>query len=510
MIDFLAFVLAPVVVALFTAGVNFAVWARRREEHAHRWLALACLVQAGMTAGAGLLFASDSRAEALLARQIMMALSPPSMLTVLRFWSHQFYFPMERLERSAVLGTAVWCALGFIPGVFLADGSVVRDLGVGGGTFVDVRVTPLGAITSLLFIAVGVLVTLQARRLIPPTPDRRILLCVCGVAILALAHDMLVMGHWYDGPLLLPTTQIGVGVFFTALMMRRFVSSMERVEASADILQRAAEARAWELREKDLQLAHGARLAALGTLAAGLAHEINNPVAFIRSNLNYLDELARSPYEDAEMEEVLAETEEGVARIRGILQELVRMAAQGDARFGPVDLCEVVGSVLPTLRFEARADVRLEASLARAVEVWGDRNLLGQIVANLVMNAIQAVRGAGARGEVRIAAFAEGPQAVLEVSDTGPGISMELAQRVFEPFFTTKPAGEGTGLGLAVTRQLVERHGGRIHILASERGARLRVELPRASASRPEALSPRTSAPATTDRAAAGPARRAS
>ena len=116
--------------------------------------------------------------------------------------------------------------------------------------------------------------------------------------------------------------------------------------------------------------------------------------------------------------------------------------------------------------------------LAPTPRVWGDRNLLGQIVANLVMNAIQAIRGALAEGEVRIHTRANGESVLLEVSDSGPGVPAELAARIFEPFFTTKPAGEGTGLGLAVTRQLVERLGGRIQLLSSARGAHFQVELP--------------------------------
>jgi signal transduction histidine kinase len=125
-------------------------------------------------------------------------------------------------------------------------------------------------------------------------------------------------------------------------------------------------------------------------------------------------------------------------------------------------------------------------------------------VAKLVISAIQAVRGAGSGGHVRIATFADGERAVLEVSDSGPGVPPELAERSFEPFFTTKPAGQGTGLGLAVTTQLVERHGGRLVLLRSGRGARFQVQLPLASAG--AGVRPRTSAPATTDTAAADPA----
>jgi signal transduction histidine kinase len=484
----LCLVIAPLVVALFAAGVNAAVYAHRRGELAHRWLALACLGCGALVAATGLFFTAETRDQALHARLALSFFAAPGALAIARFWSHRFGASLGRGESLGVASILLWSALGLVPGVVYESGSATRELGAFGVRYVDVLPTTLGALAPLGVVPLGALLCWRTARLAKPLADRRMVLGLTAAGLLALASDMLVLGAWLDAPLVFASTFTAVGVVLTGHMLRRFVASMEHVEASAGELQSAAEARAEQLRHADLELARGARLAALGTLAAGLAHEINNPVAFIRSNLNYLEELASEEHGDAEIAEVLAETEEGVARVRGIVAELLRMASHGETRLGPVDLGEVVESALPTLRYEARGDVRLETRLEPMPRLHGDRNLLGQVVANLVVNAIQALRGAGATGTVRIETRADERCAVLEVSDDGPGVPPELAGRIFEPFFTTKPAGQGTGLGLAVTRQLVERLGGRIALVPTQRGARFRVELPLLDAARPPRL----------------------
>jgi signal transduction histidine kinase len=496
--------IAPLALSLFTAAVNYGVWFHRREELAHRALAMTCLACAVLLAATCLVYTSDSRADAIFARTLVFVCAIPGQVGSVLL--------TERAYRKS-FGAHVWlgaslslllAALGLVPGVLYADGAVTRTIQLLGIEFVDVALTPFGRLAPLALVAPAVLLAAYSRKASADDSDRTLVRLLSSFSSATVLGDMLLLGGWVDWPFLYPPTFALVGVLYTGIMLRHFVASLARVEASADLLQRAAESGARDLREADLRLAHGARLAALGTLAAGLAHEINNPVAFIRSNLNYLSELAANPRDDAELEEVLGETEQGVARLRGIVDELLRMSTQSGGRFGEVLLSEVVEAALPTLRFEARGDVALEARLAPVPAILGDRNLLGQIVANLVINAIQSVRSAGSSGQVRIATFADGQRAVLEVSDSGPGVPPELAERIFEPFFTTKPAGEGTGLGLAVTHRLVERHGGRLVLLGSERGARVQVQLPLARAA--AGIRPRTSAPATTDTAAADPA----
>jgi signal transduction histidine kinase len=477
----LLLVLAPAVVAAFTAAVNLWIFWLRREEHAHRWLAVAMGSCAALAVITSLWYTSSSRVDAILAREAMLLAALPTLLGILRFCAAQLRVSLGRGERIGLAGTALTFALGLVPGLIYGPETVVRELAGFGDTFVDVRLTPLGNTFPLLFVPLGVLLVFRIQRRLPKSRDRSLILAANCASLAALVSDMTVLLGWSNAPLCFSWVQTSTGVYFTGFLLRRFVRSMEEVEANADLLQRAAEARARELRAKDLQLAHGARLAALGTLAAGLAHEINNPVAFIRSNLNYLEDAAREEREDDELDEVLAETEEGVARIRGIVEELARMAVSGDVRVEAVELGDVVESVLPTLRHEAGSDVSLHAELEATGSVSGDRHLLGQIVANLVVNAIQAVRASGG-GRVTVTTRRSGDRVVLDVLDDGPGVPRELETRVFEPFFTTKPPGEGTGLGLSVTRQLVERQGGQVRYVPQVRGACFRVELPRASA----------------------------
>jgi signal transduction histidine kinase len=480
----LAFV-APLVLGVFTAALNFGVWFHRREERRNLALAMANAAGAVLLGAVGLVYASDSRAEALVARLALILGAVPIQWMNVRLAERVYGQPMrEQYLFGCGVSLLLACA-SLVPGLFYGDGTVLRGTGLLGVHYVDVELTTIGRLAPLALLPGIAALIRRTHRAAHADADRNVVLVAMLASGATVTADLLTSGGWIDAPYLYGLAFTAVTILYTALLLRHFVTTLERVEESADLLQRAAEARARDLRETDLRLAHGVRLAALGTLAASLAHEINNPVAFIRSNLNYLEELSRLEGDDDELEEVLAETEEGVARLRGIADELLRMSSHDGAGFGEVSLSEVVESALTTLRYEAGDDVALEARLAPIPMVRGDRNLLGQVVVNLVINAIQAVRSTGARGAVQISTFADDRRAVLEVADTGPGVAPALTQRIFEPFFTTKPAGQGTGLGLSVSLQLVERHGGRLTLEPSERGARLRVELPLARVSAP-------------------------
>jgi signal transduction histidine kinase len=467
----------PLVVSLFTAGVNYGVWFHRKSAKRHLTLAYSCVGCALTLVGNALLYFADSREEAIAARVAMFLCIAPIQFVNLRL-SAAVYGPVPNYLHGGWISAFACALLALVPGLLYAEGVVARSVEWLGIAFVDTRLTPLGVFVSLTPMIPAFAHLWHTARAAHGDDDRSAVVVLTLIGVAPIASDSLVYAGMYDAPLLFPLLWGATTLGFSALMLRHFVDGVARVESSADALQRAAEARARELRETDLRLAHGAKLAALGTLAASLAHEINNPAAFIRSNLNYLGELAERSDDDAEFEEVLAETEQGVERLRNIVAELREMSDPARESFGEVALSDIVEAALPTLRFEARADVALEARLAPVPAVRGDRNLLGQVLANLVINAIHSVRGSGVKGVVSIATFADDRRAVIEVADSGPGIPPELRARIFEPFFTTKPAGEGTGLGLAMARQLVERHGGRLTLAPSERGARFQVELP--------------------------------
>jgi signal transduction histidine kinase len=228
----------------------------------------------------------------------------------------------------------------------------------------------------------------------------------------------------------------------------------------------------------DAQLARGEQLAAIGTLAAGVAHEINNPLAYVNANLNHLHKLAESDDHDpAEVEEVLAECREGLTRVSAIASDLLRMARHGASEREPVDLAEIVRSVLPMIERETAGHVGFEAALTGPLPVVGSARLLGQVALNLVWNAIHAsagVEGACVTVETRLAAGG----AELRVADNGAGIPPELLEQLFESSFTTRSLGQGTGLGLALVRLIVQRHGGDLEVESAPGATCVTVRLP--------------------------------
>jgi len=215
------------------------------------------------------------------------------------------------------------------------------------------------------------------------------------------------------------------------------------------------------------RLVTSGRLAAVGELAAGVAHEINNPIAFVRANLGALAALLEKLQEPADQaplaegRELVAESLEGVDRVSGIVRDLLGFAHQGGVRRQAVDLNALLDSVLRVAAPQLRSPAAVERAYDHPPVVFGALQELQQVFLNLVINAAQAV---GAAGHIRLATGREAEGgldwAVVHVEDDGPGIPAELLDRIFDPFFTTKPAGEGCGLGLAISYQIVRKHGG--------------------------------------------------
>ncbi|MCG5055853.1 MAG: PAS domain-containing protein [Myxococcales bacterium] len=212
------------------------------------------------------------------------------------------------------------------------------------------------------------------------------------------------------------------------------------------------------------QLSHAEKLAAIGRLAGGVAHEINNPLGGI---LAFTQILQRPDITDDERTEYLAEIEKMALRCKAIVQSLLRFARQGPATVrGPVNLNDVISESLrfSPYKFGAR-DVAIVSSLAPNLPpILGSPNQLEQILINLLSNSVDAIvsQRPGASGRVEVSTRCEGEDVVLELRDDGPGIPEAALEKLFDPFFTTKDEGKGTGLGLAVTYAIVEEHGGRI------------------------------------------------
>ena len=242
-----------------------------------------------------------------------------------------------------------------------------------------------------------------------------------------------------------------------------------------------------ERRREPARLAQAERMAALGTLAAGMAHEINNPLTYVLLHLRQASDLvaglAGGPHEALarQLAPLLAGATEGSERIHSITTGIRAFSRVDDERRSPVELRTVVDAAVRLVAHEIRQRAQLICEHGEAPAVLISEARVGQVLLNLLTNAVQAIpSGAAAAHEIRIRTgrSAEG-WAQVEVSDTGQGIPDHVLGRIFEPFFTTKPVGQGTGLGLSISHGIVKAAGGRIEVATEAgRGTTFRVVLP--------------------------------
>ena len=220
-------------------------------------------------------------------------------------------------------------------------------------------------------------------------------------------------------------------------------------------------------RRIEARLMEADRMIAVGTLAVGVAHEINNPLAYVIGNLQWAEAaLASSPYAApdgplADLRRALGDAAEGADRVRRIVRDLKALARSDDGVRQPVHLPAVIESAASICHSEIHHRARLVRELASTPAVLGNEGKIAQVLVNLLVNAAQAIPEGDPRGNsIWIRTSCEGDRVALEVADTGCGIAPEHLPRIFDPFFTTKPVGKGTGLGLAIGYGIVERHGG--------------------------------------------------
>jgi PAS domain S-box-containing protein len=236
------------------------------------------------------------------------------------------------------------------------------------------------------------------------------------------------------------------------------------------------------------QLRQADRLAAVGTLAAGVAHEINNPLSYILLNIEFLQkELRESNGKDLSTPELLERLEHcqtGAERVRTIVRDLQAFTRKDENIRGPVDLGEAVRAALQFVAHELPSKEALRLALQRTPAVLGNHTRLEQLVVNLVINAIHAVREAGREEPwIEVKVTADGSrEVILEVNDNGVGMTRVVLEQIFDPFFTTKAPGVGTGLGLAISDSIVRSIGGRIEVKSEPgQGTQVRVVLPAVS-----------------------------
>jgi signal transduction histidine kinase len=262
-----------------------------------------------------------------------------------------------------------------------------------------------------------------------------------------------------------------------------------------------------ELERLQAQIVQSEKMASLGQLAAGVAHELNNPAGYLYGNMELLAGSARGlerllalydsvplpeetaaavealkeeiDYEGAlaDLGSIISDCREGAERIRDVVQNLRTFSRLDEAEFKKVDIHEGLDSTIRLLsRYYSAGRVRLVRDYGELPAVDCYAGQLNQTWMNLLANAAQAVADGG---EVRVSTLLDGNAVRVSISDTGPGIPAAHLSKIFDPFFTTKPVGEGTGLGLSITYGIVERHGGTINVESREgSGATFTVTLP--------------------------------
>ncbi|MBI2506108.1 MAG: HAMP domain-containing protein [Candidatus Latescibacteria bacterium] len=232
-----------------------------------------------------------------------------------------------------------------------------------------------------------------------------------------------------------------------------------------------------EMRDAQARLIHAEKLTTIGTLAASIAHEVNNPLAGLR---NCLRRLRKGPGNAAQTEAYIAMMMRALDRIEATVRGLLNFARQQEVEVRPLSILEVIREALDLTdhrlksgRIEVRADLGADIP-----DVLVDRHRLGQVFVNLILNAADAMPEGGrltVAANYRVAETAGWAEVVI--ADTGMGISTEVLPHIFEPFYTTKP--QGTGLGLSVSRNIIEEHGGKIAMHSAEgQGTRFTVLLP--------------------------------
>jgi two-component system sensor histidine kinase HupT/HoxJ len=251
-------------------------------------------------------------------------------------------------------------------------------------------------------------------------------------------------------------------------------------------------------------LVRNEKLASLGRLLAGVAHELNNPISFVYANAHALERYAgkfetyfarvqegasreelitlrrdlRLDREVANLRTAIDGARDGAERVRDIVEDLRRLSSDGSGEKVVFDLAETARIAAEWVLRGMKQPVALETSLERA-EVLGRAGHVQQVVMNLVQNAVDALEGREG-GVIRLSVAPRGAKAALVVADNGPGVPEGARASIFDPFFTTKPVGRGTGLGLSISHKIAEEHGGTLSLCDVAEGACFCLELPMA------------------------------
>jgi signal transduction histidine kinase/CheY-like chemotaxis protein len=396
----------------------------------------------------------------------------------------------RRLDRAIrAAGIAIGCTgvVAYVPGLVFERADHLRDVAWLDATYTEAQPTPVGMIilaASLLCLVLPIVRVELDFREGRPEAWRHAL----GFTFLTLtgAIDVATISLQLPLPFLFSLGFMGTLFVGAQAVFARWFAHAAALDARSRDLERTITERTQELALARDRLLETEKLAALGQLAAGVAHEVNNPAAAVVANLGYvLDAHARTGAFPTDAPSSLRESLTAMGRVTRIVRQLLDTGRAGARRevLAPVSLARAVESTLAIVRPLVPAHIEVDADVADTLAAQAREDLLVQSLVNLVTNAVQAIPE-GRTGRITVRAEAvEGASDTsarvrLHVTDDGAGMSADIRRRMFEPFFTTKPPGIGTGLGLSVTLGLVRSMGGDVAIESEEgHGTRVTLEL---------------------------------
>ncbi|MCS5710356.1 ATP-binding protein [Candidatus Berkiella aquae] len=257
-----------------------------------------------------------------------------------------------------------------------------------------------------------------------------------------------------------------------------------------------------KMKETQLQLIQHSKIISIGQLAAGMAHEINNPISYVQNNLSSLKKYVTVLSEGVEnyqkqygqlenqqniefilsdIDNLFQESFEGIQQVINIVSGLKSFSRTTDTEFSSCDINHCLENSLQMARNELKYKCQVEKELSVLPPVMGNLNQLTQVFVNLLVNASQAI---ATKGIIQIKTALEGNKVVIVIADNGCGIAPKYLSKIFDPFFTTKPIGIGTGLGLSISYGIIKDHGGSIHLVTQENiGTTFTIKLPIARSS---------------------------
>jgi signal transduction histidine kinase/CheY-like chemotaxis protein len=388
--------------------------------------------------------------------------------------------PLRRSERAMIWVAALIAGAGFVPDLLLTSETFTFTVSWLGVTYHTPQPTAAG-LACYGYLCAGMVIVSRntMHRWHEGWQARLPIAGAMALAVLAV-NDTLASSGLIEMPLLLDAGSITLATIVCVMHERRFSANVHRYERASLELREEVETRTQAMLDAQAALAAHERLAGLGRLTAGVAHEINNPIAVVRHSLERIRDLGeqqRHVDQPRYVDGALAATDRVVRIVRRLLAA-GRIGSNDVARVEPFHVAPVLRNAIGMVERHL-AGVHVQVDTDEGLTALGDPGLLSQVIENLILNATHALESRPEGARIHVRAERAGDQVRVVVTDNGPGVPDSVKAKLFEPFVTTKAIGKGSGLGLAVSKGLMRSQNGDLVLLGSSTdGTAMALHLP--------------------------------